>query len=142
MRERLDEHSRFLESQLAGLECLVIDKGNPTIPMAPAAFVKPITITAPSKPVSSMPIPKEALPATVSVQTSVAKPTTPASAPTPVPAPSVELVVKTTPAPPIATVPVATQAYVPMAPSAIVTASKPAASQNENPAPPSPINRV
>ena len=27
MRERLDEHSRFLELQLAGLECLVLDKG-------------------------------------------------------------------------------------------------------------------
>mmetsp|Transcript_10231 Transcript_10231/g.19166 ORF Transcript_10231/g.19166 Transcript_10231/m.19166 type:complete len:922 (+) Transcript_10231:109-2874(+) len=29
MRERLDEHSRFLELQLAGLESLVLDKGNP-----------------------------------------------------------------------------------------------------------------
>jgi hypothetical protein len=28
MRERLDEHSRFLELQLAGLECLVLEKGN------------------------------------------------------------------------------------------------------------------
>ena len=27
MRERLDEHSRFLESQLAGLESLVQEKG-------------------------------------------------------------------------------------------------------------------
>ncbi len=26
MRERLDEHSRFLESQLAGLECMIQDK--------------------------------------------------------------------------------------------------------------------
>ena len=144
MRERLDEHSRFLESQLAGLECLVIDKGNPTLPMAPAAFAKPITITAPSKPLSSMPIPKEALPATVSVHTSVAKPTTPASAPAPASVPSVGLVVKTNPAPPIATVPVpeATQAYVPMVPAASATTSEPAASQKENPAPPSPVKMV
>jgi hypothetical protein len=27
MRERLDEHSRFLESQLAGLEALVQERG-------------------------------------------------------------------------------------------------------------------
>lgn len=27
MRERLDEHSRFLESQLAGLESLVEERG-------------------------------------------------------------------------------------------------------------------
>lgn len=27
MRERLDEHSRFLEAQLAGLEALVVEKG-------------------------------------------------------------------------------------------------------------------
>ena len=27
MRERLDEHSRFLESQLAGLEMLIEEKG-------------------------------------------------------------------------------------------------------------------
>lgn len=27
MRERLDEHSRFLESQLAGLESLVQERG-------------------------------------------------------------------------------------------------------------------
>ena len=27
MRERLDEHSRYLESQLAGLEALVAEKG-------------------------------------------------------------------------------------------------------------------
>lgn len=31
MRERLDEHSRFLESQLAGLESLVQNKGQLTV---------------------------------------------------------------------------------------------------------------
>lgn len=145
MRERLDEHSRFLESQLAGLECLVLDKGNPTFPMAPAAFVKPITMTAAlSKPVPAIPISKEALPATVSIQTSVVKPTTPAPVPVTVPAPDVRLVVKSKPAPPIATVPVpaATQAYVPMVPAGSVTTSEPAASHDENTASPSPINRV
>jgi hypothetical protein len=37
MRERLDEHSRFLESQLAGLEALVKEKGETdmVVPMAP-----------------------------------------------------------------------------------------------------------
>lgn len=36
MRERLDEHSRFLESQLAGLEALVKEKGewNGKVPAA------------------------------------------------------------------------------------------------------------
>jgi hypothetical protein len=37
MRERLDDHSRFLELQLAGLEALVKDRGesNVTVPLAP-----------------------------------------------------------------------------------------------------------
>lgn len=37
MRERLDEHSRFLESQLAGLEALVLQRGesNVVVPLAP-----------------------------------------------------------------------------------------------------------
>jgi len=37
MRERLDEHSRFLEAQLAGLEALVNEKGesNVVVPLAP-----------------------------------------------------------------------------------------------------------
>ena len=36
MRERMDEHSRFLESQLAGLEGLVKEKGewNGKVPAA------------------------------------------------------------------------------------------------------------
>ena len=36
MRERMDEHSRFLESQLAGLESLVKEKGewNGNVPVA------------------------------------------------------------------------------------------------------------
>jgi len=40
MRERLDEHSRFLECQLAGLEAMVKEKGEsdvvvPPIPQGP-----------------------------------------------------------------------------------------------------------
>lgn len=35
MRERLDEHSRFLESQLAGLEALVKEKGELDITVPP-----------------------------------------------------------------------------------------------------------
>jgi hypothetical protein len=36
MRERMDEHSRFLEAQLAGLEALVKEKGEYTgkVPVA------------------------------------------------------------------------------------------------------------
>ena len=36
MRERLDEHSRFLESQLAGLEVLVREKGELDVVVPPA----------------------------------------------------------------------------------------------------------
>lgn len=39
MRERLDEHSRMLESQLAGLEALVKEKGELDIKV-PAALPK------------------------------------------------------------------------------------------------------
>jgi hypothetical protein len=37
MRERLDDHSRFLESQLAGLESLVLEHGESdlVVPLAP-----------------------------------------------------------------------------------------------------------
>ena len=37
MRERLDEHSRFLEMQLAGLESLVLEHGESdvVVPLAP-----------------------------------------------------------------------------------------------------------
>ena len=37
MRDRLDEHSRFLEAQLAGLEALVLEKGESSVvvPLAP-----------------------------------------------------------------------------------------------------------
>jgi nitrogen fixation/metabolism regulation signal transduction histidine kinase len=40
MRERLDDHSRFLEAQLAGLEALVLEKGEssvvvPSMPSGP-----------------------------------------------------------------------------------------------------------
>lgn len=37
MRERLDDHSRFLESQLAQLEALVKEKGELDITVPPAA---------------------------------------------------------------------------------------------------------
>lgn len=37
MRERLDDHSRFLESQLAGLEALVKEKGELDITVPPVA---------------------------------------------------------------------------------------------------------
>lgn len=42
MRERMDEHSRFLESQLAGLEALVKEKGeiNVKVPTSRAAKEK------------------------------------------------------------------------------------------------------
>lgn len=36
MRERLDDHSRFLEHQLAGLEALVLKKGELTVTVPPA----------------------------------------------------------------------------------------------------------
>ena len=36
MRERLDEHSRFLESQLAGLEALVRERGELDVVVPPA----------------------------------------------------------------------------------------------------------
>lgn len=36
MRERMDEHSRFLESQLAGLEALVKEKGELDVRVPPA----------------------------------------------------------------------------------------------------------
>lgn len=42
MRERLDEHSRFLELQLAGLECLVQEKGESDV-------VVPLVTTAPEQ---------------------------------------------------------------------------------------------
>mmetsp|Transcript_16411 Transcript_16411/g.37553 ORF Transcript_16411/g.37553 Transcript_16411/m.37553 type:complete len:93 (-) Transcript_16411:130-408(-) len=35
MRERLDEHSRYLESQLAGLEALVAEKGESMVRVPP-----------------------------------------------------------------------------------------------------------
>ena len=35
MRERLDEHSRFLESQLAGLESLVQERGELDVVVPP-----------------------------------------------------------------------------------------------------------
>lgn len=51
MRERLDEHSRFLESQLAGLESLVLDKGN-AIRVASKIPAKETIKGSTSKPVS------------------------------------------------------------------------------------------
>lgn len=35
MRERLDEHSRYLESQLAGLEAIVQEKGESNVIVPP-----------------------------------------------------------------------------------------------------------
>jgi hypothetical protein len=40
MRERMDEHSRFLEAQLAGLEALVKEKGEWTGKVPAAAKSK------------------------------------------------------------------------------------------------------
>jgi hypothetical protein len=40
MRERLDDHSRFLEAQLAGLEALVKEKGESDVTV-PAAAATP-----------------------------------------------------------------------------------------------------
>ena len=52
MRERLDEHSRMLESQLAGLECLVREKGELNFPASNAAIsgssIDPSQTNAPS----------------------------------------------------------------------------------------------
>jgi hypothetical protein len=92
MRERLDEHSRFLESQLAGLEALVREKGEsdvvvPVLPERQEAKPPPQTSPTPAPapaPVSLPPpttTPAAAVPAPV--------PTTPAvpAAPPPPPPP-------------------------------------------------------
>jgi len=50
MRERLDDHSRYLESQLAGLEALVAEKGEVDI-------VVPVASTAGTEQVGSMSAP-------------------------------------------------------------------------------------
>ena len=54
MRERLDEHSRFLESQLAGLECMIQDKGATlavaTLAVATPAVATPIVVAQASDP--------------------------------------------------------------------------------------------
>jgi hypothetical protein len=43
MRERMDEHSRFLEAQLAGLEALVKEKGEWTGKVPPATKSKAVS---------------------------------------------------------------------------------------------------
>lgn len=51
MRERLDDHSRFLESQLAGLEALVKEKGETDVVVPPVSVEKHDHASPPAAPI-------------------------------------------------------------------------------------------
>ena len=74
MRERLDEHSRFLEAQLAGLEALVLEKGETDV------VVPPLPERQENKPQSTQQVSKQRLP-TPAPQPSSTPPSQPVSKP-------------------------------------------------------------
>jgi len=125
MRERLDEHSRFLESQLAGLECLALERGKMSVPTTLNAAEKSNIAAAPPTSLPVVTVAEGVLPATVSVHNTVEKRVTPA--------PNIQTLEKAKPTLPKATapIPVATQAYVPMVPPATLTVPEPPAPQKE-----------
>lgn len=125
MRERLDEHSRFLESQLAGLECLALERGKMSVPTTLNAAEKSNIAAAPPTSLPVVTVAEGVLPTTVSVHNTVEKRVTPA--------PNIQTLEKAKPTLPKATapIPVATQAYVPMVPPATLTVPEPPAPQKE-----------
>lgn len=106
MRERLDDHSRFLESQLAGLEALVKEKGEINVVVPAIAYDEQRAMRA-SPPV--VPKPMRVLPP--AFPKGMMKPALPPSLPPPVPPPPSSIV----PSGAVVPRPVAAKASVPTA---------------------------